>query len=244
MARETLVEERVTRSEQLEHAAILAQHVLEQQLGLAPKRGAQLSVETGVLRQRIVELAQLEPLRGEVLDERGRARVGEHAPHLPLERDRLVQPARGRGGEQLVVGNAAPKKKRQARRELEIADAVARAGRHTFGLSLEPIEEPRIDEQARERLLDARLEIAVAPALLVEAQQRAELGAAGIHGPPIRVRRESGQDLARARNLVSSHRRGTAEDGPPARRSSYAGRSERPVDLDGGDAAARRVDAE
>ena len=122
--------------------------------------------------------------------------------------------------------------------------AIARAGRQPFGLGLEAIEEPRVDQQSREGLLDAGFEIAVPPALLVEAQQRVERGVAGIHGPPIRVRRESGQDLARARQLVTSHRRGTAEDGPPARRVAGAGRLERPVDLDAVDAAARRVDAE
>jgi hypothetical protein len=90
VARETLIKKRVTRGEQLEHAAVLAQHVLEQQLGLASERRAQLGIEAGVLRQRIVELAQLEPLPGEVLDKRGGARVSQHAPDLLLEGRRLV----------------------------------------------------------------------------------------------------------------------------------------------------------
>ncbi len=243
VAREALVQERVARIEQLEHAAILTQHVLEQELRLAAKSRAQVGVEPKVLRQGVVELAQLEPLACKVLDERRGARVCEHAPHLTLERRGLVQRSRRRGLQQLVVGDAAPEEERQARGERKVVDAICRTGGETFGPSLEAIEETRVDQESRDGLLDAGLEPAVLRPALVEAEQRLERGVARIHGPPIRERREPGQDLARARHLVAAAGGEAAEDGAPARRVAGAGRLERPVDLDAVDAAAGGVDA-
>ena len=63
------------------------------------------------------------------VDERVGLRIGQHPPHLLLEHRRLVQLALRGEVEQLVVGNAAPEEERQPRRQLEIADAVHRAGR-------------------------------------------------------------------------------------------------------------------
>ena len=55
-----------------------------------------------------VEVAQIEPLPREVLDERRGAFVGEHALHLSLEHLRVAQLTALRRAEQLVVGDAAP----------------------------------------------------------------------------------------------------------------------------------------
>ena len=57
------------------------------------------------------------------------ARIGQHPPHLPLEHGRILQLARARQRQQLVVRDAAPEEERQARRELDIADAIRRARR-------------------------------------------------------------------------------------------------------------------
>ena len=89
--RESLVQIRVVGVEQLEHAAALAQDLGEQELGLVPKRRAQVRVEVGVLRRNLVELAQLQPLAGEVLDEPLRAFVGEQSLDLRREHGGLVQ---------------------------------------------------------------------------------------------------------------------------------------------------------
>ena len=66
---EPLVEERVVRLEQVEHAAVLAQDALEEQLRLLAERLPQVVVEVGeqpqVRRDRF-EVAQVQPLPGEV----------------------------------------------------------------------------------------------------------------------------------------------------------------------------------
>ena len=70
-----------------------------------------------------VDVAQEQPLRREVVDERVGARVCEHARDLARQAARLRQLARGGDVEQLVVRHAAPEEVRQARRELHVADA-------------------------------------------------------------------------------------------------------------------------
>ena len=47
--------------------------------------------EHGLDRRGALEIAQLQPLAGEVVDERLRPRIGEHALHLLLEHGRVVQ---------------------------------------------------------------------------------------------------------------------------------------------------------
>ena len=70
-------------------------HVLEQQLGLAPERAAQLRVEARVLRQRVVELAQLEPLARRS-SRRAPRRAGRRACAAPAARARPARAARPR----------------------------------------------------------------------------------------------------------------------------------------------------
>ncbi len=54
--------------------------------------------------------------------------VGQHAAHLLLEHGGILEaPLHGRI-EELIVGNAAPEKKRQPRGQLEIVDAIGIAG--------------------------------------------------------------------------------------------------------------------
>ena len=65
--------------------------LLEQQLGLALERLPQVVVEVGKLvlvGHDVAQVAQLQPLPGEVADQRRGARVGQHPPHLPLEHRR------------------------------------------------------------------------------------------------------------------------------------------------------------
>ena len=75
-----------------------------------------------------VEVAQVQPLAGEVLDER-RRRADRRACAAPAARarSRVAQRAALGRREQLVVGDAAPEEERQPRRELEVADAVRRS---------------------------------------------------------------------------------------------------------------------
>ena len=90
--RQPLVQERVVRRQQLEHAPVLAQDAVQEQLGLAMKRGAQRFVQFGkqdFVRPLRFEVAQEQPLRGEVRHHRFGARIGEHPPDLPFEHRRL-----------------------------------------------------------------------------------------------------------------------------------------------------------
>ena len=105
-----------------------------------------------------LEVAQEQPLAGEVGDERVGAPVGEHPPHLRAEHRGLAQLASLGGRQQLIVGNAAPQKERQPRRELEVADAIRRSGRGVRRIALDAEQELGADEQAPYRALDARVE--------------------------------------------------------------------------------------
>ena len=72
----------------------------------------------------------IQPLAGEVADQRLGARIGQHPPHLLLQHRRVVQLAlRSARSQQLVVGNAAPQEERQPRRQLQVADAMNRSRR-------------------------------------------------------------------------------------------------------------------
>src|SRR5262249_8410368 len=146
----------------------------DEELGLAPQRVSQRLVEVreqdlvGMFR---VDVAQEQPLRREIGDERLRSRVGEHAPHLCIEYFRIFQTPGDRGIEQLVIRNAAPQEERQARREIEIADAIDRAGGNVGGRTLEAEQELRADEQPLDRLLNAAIESALLAARFIERQQ-------------------------------------------------------------------------
>ena len=87
-ARDALVDERVVGAQQIERAAVLLHDAAEEELRLALEPLPQRVVEVGehaLHGHDGVEVAQVQPLAREVLDERRRALVGEHALHLPLE---------------------------------------------------------------------------------------------------------------------------------------------------------------
>ena len=77
--REPFVDEGVVGAQQVEHAPILAQNAVEEELGFLAERLPQVVVEGGeephVGRDRR-EIPQVQPLRREVVDERLRPRVG------------------------------------------------------------------------------------------------------------------------------------------------------------------------
>ena len=99
MRGETSVDEREIGVEQPQRAEILLQHGIEQQFRLARHRLAQILGEGFRVRCHGLELAQEQPLRGEVLDQGTRLRIGEHPGHLAFERLRLAEPARRRDGQ-------------------------------------------------------------------------------------------------------------------------------------------------
>ena len=78
--RQPLVEKGPVRMDELRHAAVRAQDFVEEQLRLARHGPEQKVVEFAValrVRRGGVELAQVEPLAGEVLGEATRLRVGQ-----------------------------------------------------------------------------------------------------------------------------------------------------------------------
>ncbi len=121
------------------------------------------------------EVAQVQPLRREVVDERTRPGVREHAAHLPFEHERFVQLSGNRHVQQLIVRDAAPEEKGQARRELEIADAIWRIGRNPWRIGLDAKEEIRTHQHARHGHLDAGFEPALDAALLIESHRPAQI---------------------------------------------------------------------
>ena len=177
------------------------------------------------------QVAQLQPLAGEVVDQRreprGRPASGAPAARAPPACCSLPRPA---SVEQLVVGDAAPQEERQPRRQLEVAEAIhacrarrvagSRSTRNTnIGLA-------RMRCSAR---LDARLEAAVAPARVVERQQRPHVLVG--HRPAIGAPRQRRQDLPGARGPRRPRARWPAREDPAAaRRVARAGGVEGPVD--------------
>ena len=101
MLRQPLVDEGVVGVEQIEHRTVFPQDALEQQFRFALECLTQVVVEIGeepVVRSGVLQVAEIEPLAGEVGDERAGLRVGKHPSRLLFEHCRFVQPARDRAG--------------------------------------------------------------------------------------------------------------------------------------------------
>ena len=175
---EPLVDEGVVSGHQIEHAAVLPQDAFEEQLGFALKRLTQVVVEVGKqirIGDDAAEVPQMEPLTGKVADEGKRTRVGEQAAHLLAQDGRLAQTPLARHLQQLVVGNAAPEKERQTRRELEVRDAVRAASCDGGRFSLGSKHEGRTREDAAQPELHPHLEGAVGATLFVGRHQLRDL---------------------------------------------------------------------
>ena len=74
VASEAFVDERVVAVHQVEDAAVLSQHALEEEFGLTLKRLTKVVVEIREqvrVRDDAAKVAQVQPLPGEVVDERG-----------------------------------------------------------------------------------------------------------------------------------------------------------------------------
>ena len=132
------VDERVVRRQQIDHAAVFTNDAVEEQLHFTPHGLAQRVVEVGIQhRQRAgaLQAAQVEPLPGKVDGQRLRSRIAQHAARLLLEHLRILQPSLAGELDQLVIGTGAPQEKRQARRQIEVADAIGLPGFRFAGSS-------------------------------------------------------------------------------------------------------------
>src|SRR5262249_59656629 len=93
-----------------------------------------------------------------VADERARLLIRDAPADLLLEHRRVREFASFRDSEQLLVGDAAPKKKRETRSELDVCDPVRGGRRDPIGVVLDSEQELRTDQNLSERELDAGLE--------------------------------------------------------------------------------------
>ena len=127
MAGQPLVEERVLAIQEIEDAAVLPDHALQEQLGLPAHGEAQVVLERGetfpVGRDRL-QGAELEPLPAEGLHEGTGPGVLEHPTDLRGQDGGIVEGALSGGAEQLLVGHAGPEEIREARGQLVGADLL------------------------------------------------------------------------------------------------------------------------
>ena len=213
MFREPFVQERVVGCHEVEHAAVLVQDALEEELRLAAEIEAEVLAEIGeqiFVGGRAFDRPQLKPLTGEVGRQRFGPRVGQHPLDLLFEHSRLSERALRRRVQELVVGDAAPEEERHARRQIDIADPVCRVRRTTRGLALHAEEKFGTDEEPAKRQLNPAVESRSRAPLLVKAEQDADLrvgGRAAVGAPG-----QGRQNLTRAGALGGWRRRAAYED--------------------------------
>ena len=131
--RQPLVDERVVGAQQIEHAAILAQDAVEEELRLLPERLPQVVVE--VREQPHVRRDRRRGCAGAATARRSWSTSARDASSASIRRTCRSSTAGScslsgnRHVQQLVVRNAAPQEERQPRRQLEVADAIRRVRR-------------------------------------------------------------------------------------------------------------------
>src|SRR5262249_56594723 len=112
MPREPFIHERVIGIQQIQHASVLTNDAGKQQFRFAAERLSDVVVEVWEhqkIRCDLVQIAQLQPLSGEFVQQRVGAFIRDHSADLRFEHTRLTQAAGGGESQQLVVGEAAPK---------------------------------------------------------------------------------------------------------------------------------------
>src|ERR1700722_11887891 len=113
---QAFVHERVVRGHQIEGIAVLADDAGKKQLRLAREGLPQIVVEIRKdvrVRSNPLQVPQLQPLPGEVADERVGARIGQHALDLLRQDPGPMKPLLTGHGQQLIVRNAAPQEERE-----------------------------------------------------------------------------------------------------------------------------------
>ena len=115
MPRQSLVQECVVGTQQIEKAAILAQHAFEEEVRFSGKRGPEVFIEVWKRRrvgQDHLDVAQIQPLADEIGYERLCAEIRQHARDLSLQHGALFQSTALTQIEKLVIGAATPEEKR------------------------------------------------------------------------------------------------------------------------------------
>src|SRR5439155_1749149 len=112
-------------------AAVVRHDVFEAQFGFAAEVVAKRFVPLRVIapgRLRRLQVAQVQPLPAEILDQRERPGVLQHPPGLRFADRGVGQLALLREVEQFVVGHRTPQEVRQPRCDLVVAERVAAVG--------------------------------------------------------------------------------------------------------------------
>ena len=102
------------------------------------------------------QVAQVEPLGGEIGDQRLRARVGQHPAHVRFEHAGISERPGGRRLDQRVVRQAAPEEETRAGRPApDRSRGYGRSAVVGLGIALHAQQELGADQQASQRHLDA-----------------------------------------------------------------------------------------
>ena len=136
MPRQPLIDERVVGIQEIHHAAVLTHDAVEEQGCLVLHRLPKVVVEIGEgfqVRNGVLEISQVQPLLGEIGDERLGSRVSQHSLDLLFEHDGLFQFALARERQQLVVRQTAPEKEGQSRRQRKVVQPIRRVGARFAG---------------------------------------------------------------------------------------------------------------
>ena len=161
------------------------------------------------------DIAQEQPLTSEILHQRVRSRIGQHAPDLALQARRVAELAALGDREQLVVGYAAPQEEGQPRCELDLAHPVRSPGRHVRRIELDAENEFRRNENLQQRQSHAGLEAVFRSTLSEQRKQRRQIVRS--NRSAVGAAREARDDLLRAGRFVGGRRR-MAEENPVAAR--------------------------
>ena len=235
--REPLVDERVVGAQQVERAAVLAHDARRRRArSRAASACAQRVVEvreTALHRHRRLEVAQIQPLAGEVRDERVGARVRQHPPHLrarapPGRAARRAPPASSSSSSGMLLHRKNESRDASSRSLMRygVSGATSAGSRSTrnrnSGLTSRPLQR-RARCRRRSRLL--------APSR-VEREQRLQVRVG--HRPAVGAARQRREDLvAHAASVGRLSRRPAREDplaGSACRRAPV--RVVGPADLD------------
>ena len=113
MHRETFVQERVLCRHQIRNAAIAAQDAVHEKSQFLLHQVTRIEQITGMrklpaVRNDLVELGDIEPLEREILDERKRSVVAEHAAQLGIEDSRFAESILAGLIEQRLIRHTAP----------------------------------------------------------------------------------------------------------------------------------------
>jgi len=187
---QTFVDKRVIRVQHVFERTVLTHHALEKQLRLLLERIAEVFIPLRKLHDvgfQLCHLPRLEPLTEEVTDERVGAAIGKHPSHLLFQYRGVVQLSALREVEKRVVGDRAPQKKRQARSQLEVGEAIGTATAINR-VSLVPEQEFRTGKDAFQCGSDSHLESRGGSCLCVQAEERPHVFLG--HGPAIGPMRE------------------------------------------------------